>query len=94
MIRSQYPEVPITIVSVKPSESRRNKMEEMLELNQMINVWASLTENLYYLNTFDITVNGEGNPITEYFLEDKLHLNQNGYKAWARKIVEHLTKVN
>lgn len=94
MIRSQYPEVPITIVSVKPLESRRNKMEEMLELNQMINVWASLTENLYYLNTFDITVNGEGNPITEYFLEDKLHLNQNGYKAWARKIVEHLTKVN
>ena len=92
-IRERYAQVPVTVVSVKPSEARRDKIESMNELNQKLNVWASLTDNLYYLNTFDITVNGEGRPIPEYYQKDNLHLNQNGYKAWARKIAEHIKKV-
>ena len=93
-IRERYAQVPVTVVSVKPSEARRDKIESMNELNQKLNVWASLTDNLYYLNTFDITVNGEGRPIPEYYQKDNLHLNQNGYKAWARKIAEHIKKVD
>ncbi|NCC59423.1 MAG: hypothetical protein EOM12_00540 [Verrucomicrobiae bacterium] len=93
-IREQYAQVSVTVVSVKPSESRRDKIEKMNELNQKLNVWASLADNLYYLNTFDITVNGEGKPIPEYYQNDNLHLNQAGYKAWARKISEHLKKVD
>lgn len=93
-IREQYAQVPVTVVSVKPSEARRDVIGKMNELNQKLNVWASLTENLYYLNTFDITVNGEGRPIPEYYQKDNLHLNQNGYKAWARKIAEHIKKVD
>ena len=60
----------------------------------MLNVWASQTENLYYLNTFNITLNAEGTPIPEYFLKDKLHLNDLGYKAWARKISKHLQSID
>jgi lysophospholipase L1-like esterase len=93
-IREQYAQVPVTVVSVKPSEARRDVIGKMNELNQKLNVWASLTENLYYLNTFDITVNGEGKPIPEYYQKDNLHLNQAGYKAWARKIAEHIKKVD
>ena len=94
MIWEKYPGITVTIISVKPCELRRDKFLPTTELNDMLNVWASQTKNLYYLNTYDITMNGEGDPIPEYFLKDNLHLNANGYKAWARKIVNHLKKIN
>lgn len=93
-IRALYPEIPVTIISVKPCESRKDKLIAIAVLNDMLNVWASQTENLYYLNTFDITLNAEGTPIPEYFLKDKLHLNNLGYKAWARKISKHLQSID
>jgi len=92
MIWEKFPGIQVTIVSVKPCDLRRDKIGATIKLNDMLNVWASRTENLYYLNTFDVTMNGEGEPIPEYFLNDRLHMNAVGYKAWARKISEHLKK--
>ena len=39
-IRERYAQVPVTVVSVKPSEARRDKIESMNELNQKLNLWA------------------------------------------------------
>ncbi len=90
MIRAKYPTIPVTVVSVKTCELRRDKMDAVRQFNKLLKEWAEKTENLYFLDTYSVTVNGEDDPIPEYFLKDNLHLNQNGYKAWARKLVKHL----
>jgi lysophospholipase L1-like esterase len=45
---------------------------------------------LSYIDIAPVTLGPDGQPRSELFLEDGLHINQKGYDLWAGVIKEHL----
>jgi lysophospholipase L1-like esterase len=39
---------------------------------------------------WSLMANPQGQPTADYFLEDRLHLNEAGYKRWAEAIKPYL----
>ena len=46
--------------------------------------------NLYFVETATAFLTAEGLPRTELFVEDQLHLNQQGYALWSRLIKQEI----
>ena len=49
--------------------------------------------NTYYIDTEKYFTNASGLPRSELFLEDKLHLNPEGYTIWTGIIKNELNEV-
>jgi len=63
----------------------------------MISVVHQKTENLYFIDTVPTYLDAKGQPKPEWFVEDQLHLNQEGYTVWNRIIkaeIERIKKQN
>ncbi len=45
-------------------------------------VYSERTENVTYINIWDITLNKSGKPMPEIFIQDMLHYNEKGYDLW------------
>jgi len=85
-IKRKYGDIPIAIISVKPSPDRLNLKEKIEGLNAEL---LSITRNLdngIYVNIYREMLNFDGTVRPELFLEDQLHLNLKGYELWKAVI--------
>lgn len=81
-IQKDSPLVKFIFISVKPSGSRWAYWDKMNELNHQIEQFNLQQENLYYVDLATPLLDSAGKPDDELFLDDKLHLNDKGYKVW------------
>ena len=86
LIRHKMPSVPIVYVSMKPSPSRQNLMPKMLGANRRIERYLSLQRATRFANVYPLMLYSKGEPRRELFVEDRLHMNENGYAIWAKVI--------
>lgn len=86
MIREELPDVQITYVSMKPSPSRWNLSEKMIEGNNAIKEFLSKEKNTGFVDIWDDMLDENNKPDSSLFLEDMLHMNSEGYKIWQKKI--------
>ena len=84
MIRHVQPETPIIVLSIKTSLSRWNKHAEMEKANELMARFAAQTPGVTYLDANAPLLDQEGKPDDQYFREDRLHLNHEGYTVWTR----------
>jgi lysophospholipase L1-like esterase len=84
--KTHFPEIKISILSMKPSPRRWEFRETMLEMNKKLNKYAEETENIDFINIWDPLLGSNGKPVKDNYLEDLLHLNANGYKIWQKAI--------
>lgn len=82
--RNQIPGIRISLISMKPSPSRWKIRAQMLEMNTLLKQYASQSENIDFINIWDVLLGPDGKPIKENYLPDSLHLNANGYKIWQK----------
>ncbi len=87
---ARNPETPLFWIEVTPTPSRWNVIEEVVSAGDMIRDYARRHKNLYYIDTYDIFMNGEGLPDSAYFRNDMLHLNREGYEIWSERIKQSL----
>ena len=66
---------------------------QIAEANKLIKQYIKKKQNSYFIDTRDFYLNKSGLPIENYFIEDKLHLNSDGYKLWGQIIKEKLNQV-
>lgn len=92
-IRKKLPETPIFYVAVTPTESRWKVWPTITEGNQLVKKQAQSLHNVYFIETGELFLNSEEKPNAALFLDDKLHLNAQGYKVWTAIIKEELNKV-
>jgi len=90
LIRANLPKTHISFVSIKPSPSREKYLPIMKEGNQLIQEYMKGLKRASYINVFDEMLDSSGKPKDELFLDDKLHMNEEGYKIWVRVISPHL----
>lgn len=80
------PDAPVFIIEVTPTESRWAAWEQTRAINAKLRDIALTTENTWFIATAQHYLNADDTPKKEYFVEDKLHLNEQGYKKWAELI--------
>jgi lysophospholipase L1-like esterase len=89
-IRKHLPNCTIVYVSMKPSPSREKFLPVMLEANQKIREYIAKQNNIQYVDITPLMLNADGKPRTDIFLNDKLHMNQDGYKLWQKALEPYL----
>ncbi|WP_160111223.1 GDSL-type esterase/lipase family protein [Algoriphagus boritolerans] len=78
------PTMEIYLIGAKPSPSRWEKKANYEVLNQKLKEYSLSKEGVEFIDTWAALIDAEGNPRPELFLEDQLHLNENGYELWTR----------
>lgn len=89
-VREEVPEARFAFISIKPSGDRREFMPVMDEANRLIQEIAAQDAGVSYVDVWTPMLDERGEPRHELFLEDSLHLNQEGYELWRQVIAPHL----
>lgn len=81
-LKSDFPKAILLFASIKPSSSRWEVWPQMREANARIRSHIHQNERFYYVDLASPLLNSDGTPDNSLFLDDQLHLNQNGYGKW------------
>jgi lysophospholipase L1-like esterase len=89
-VRGALPKVEIDFLSITTSPLRWREVEEVKKANALISAWIKTQEHLTYIDVFPATLGEDGRPKPEFFLLDRLHMNERGYALWASIIEPYL----
>jgi len=85
-VRESLPDVRIAYISIKPSIARWAQRETQREANRLIAADCAEDEQLEFIDVWPAMLGDDGAPRKELFVEDGLHLNETGYKAWTELV--------
>ncbi|MFZ4507898.1 MAG: SGNH/GDSL hydrolase family protein [Fimbriimonas sp.] len=85
-VRRELPKARIAYIAISPAASRFDKIDAIRRTNALIQAECSKGKNLVFINTFPHLLTADGQARPELFVEDRLHLNAEGY-ALVRTIV-------
>ena len=80
-VRAKLPQTKILFLSIKPSPSRAAAWPEASKANRLIAEFAKTDQRLGFVDIATVILGPDGTPRKEYFLDDMLHLNRQGYEA-------------
>jgi lysophospholipase L1-like esterase len=80
--------IPFGFVSVKPSPARYPIIDRIRLVNDLVRREIESRLSGYYVDVFSAMVDSSGKPRPEFFLDDGLHLNREGYRLWGRLLLE------
>jgi len=85
-VRNAMPDVRIDFISIKPSPLREALTPKMREANALIEAQTKTLPNTGYIDIFTPMLDAAGRPRGELFLDDRLHMNEAGYRLWRAAI--------
>jgi lysophospholipase L1-like esterase len=71
-------------LSIKPSPSRWRFWPDVKQANASVAELAERDERIVYVDIAAPMLGPDGEPRSEIFLDDGLHLNEKGYALWTR----------
>ncbi len=92
MIRANLPKAEIIYVSMKPSPSRLKYLNEFRLANEKIKHFLKKKRNTNFIDVYSKMILNDGSPMTDIFLNDKLHMNKKGYLIWQSAFKPYLKK--
>ena len=78
------PATQVVILSVKPSPRRWQWQSVMLDTNAMIRRYADTLPTVHYVDVATPMLGRDGQPISNLYVEDRLHMTAAGYDVWNR----------
>lgn len=91
-LRREQPNVQVLILAVTPTPSRYEYWPRIQKTNQMLKSLSIELNNVHYIPTASAFLDADGLPRAEYFKDDKLHLNEEGYALWSGLIKQALAE--
>lgn len=92
IIHAALPKTRIIYIPIKPSIKRWELIKPMRETNRLIQQYIQQGSLLDYVDIDTPMIGEDGKPRKSLFLEDGLHLNEDGYKLWTEKLLPYLNK--
>ncbi|MNR37173.1 hypothetical protein D3C85_1551680 [compost metagenome] len=77
-------------MSIKPSESRWEMRTEMITANHLIEGYLAKQHQGCFVNIWNLLLDKYGKPNANLYLEDKLHLNAEGYEILTRELNKYV----
>jgi lysophospholipase L1-like esterase len=84
MIKAKLPNAQVYYIAIKPSLNRWNKVIEMQKANTMIHEYLNTKSNATFVDIFSPMIDITGKPSEKWFMEDGLHMTDEGYKLWTK----------
>lgn len=94
-IRKQFPHVHLLYISMKPSPSRWQLRDKMIDGNRRIAKFLARRRPSpppVYLDVWNSMLGTDGNPMPGIYIEDNLHMNAKGYHIWQKLLEPYLLK--
>tara|TARA_B100001057_G_scaffold476795_1_gene545237 strand:- start:8989 stop:9669 length:681 start_codon:yes stop_codon:yes gene_type:complete len=85
-IRKNHINKPIFFIETTPTSSRWKVWNQISYANDLISDFCSNNESLFFISTREFFIASNGKPIDDYFVSDRLHLNEKGYSVWGEII--------
>jgi len=82
-VRKKYGSIPCYFISLKPSIARWALIDQFRYTNELISKEINNHSNWRWVDIFTPMLNGEGQPDSNYYIADGLHLNKKGYLLWG-----------
>jgi lysophospholipase L1-like esterase len=90
-INKRFGDLPCYFVSLKPSISRWQMVDQFKYTNNLIETEIiTRNDNWHFINVFKEMIDPAGRLKKEYFLNDGLHLSENGYRLWKEIIKKYI----
>lgn len=86
LVQARLPHTGIIFVSIKPSPSRWSWWPEMSKANNLVKAFSGKSGRLFFADLATPLLAGDGKPDPGLFLDDRLHLNAQGYAVWTRAL--------
>jgi lysophospholipase L1-like esterase len=83
-VHERLPQTAIAYISIAGNPARWAQVEKVKAANAMIEAFARETPGLKFINVFPQMLGPDGQPRPEIFSADRLHMNEEGYKLWAK----------
>jgi len=83
IVQAALPQTRIAFISIKPSPSRMKLIQSIKTTNRLIRDFIAESPKLIYVDVFNPMLGADDQPRAEFFVADRLHLNEAGYKLWA-----------
>jgi lysophospholipase L1-like esterase len=86
----QLPETKLIVLALKPAPVRWSIVDKVRKTNDLLRAKAAADKRITFLDgSFDLLL-CDGKIREELYVEDRLHLNDAGYKLWADMLAPHL----
>ena len=82
-VHEQFPRVPIFFISIKPPKRRKSLWPEMQKTNSLVEDFCNSDELLHYIDIVPSMLDMNGNPRSDLFKWDGIHMNELGYEIWT-----------
>lgn len=82
-IHAALPATKIVFISIKPSPSRWKIREKMEHANALVAAYCAQDKRRAFLDVWQPMLDAKGQPRTELFVTDLLHMNPAGYELWT-----------
>lgn len=90
LLFEQLPETELIVLALKPAPVRWSIVDKVRATNDLLRAKTKKDKRITFLDgSFDLLLDG-GKIREELFVEDRLHLNDDGYKLWADMLSPHL----
>lgn len=93
-IRAQTADAPVVFIALKPSPRRRALTAQMREANDQIAALCAADKGCTFIDVFTPMLDAQGEPRTDLFIEDALHMNAKGYRLWTELVTPVLTRLD
>jgi len=81
-ILAALPETRIAYISIAPNPARWAQVDKVRAANSLIEAHTRTDARLAFIDVFPKMLGADGQPRPEIFVEDRLHMNAEGYKLW------------
>lgn len=89
-VRRDLPKVRIAYISIKPSPLRASQLDAQREANALVRAEAGKWPHVEFIDIFTPMLGADGQPRAELFIEDRLHMNRDGYVLWRKIVMPYL----
>ena len=91
-LHGQNDRMRIYFLAIKPSPKREGVWPKARKANRLIREFCNKDDRLFYIDVASPMLDESGNPKSELFLKDRLHMNRKGYELWKKVIRPVLLK--
>jgi hypothetical protein len=89
LVREEFPETDIWILSMKPSKLRWSQWEVQMRLSRALEEIATADSRVRFVDTGRSLLGPDGTP-DDVFIFDGLHMNAEGYRRWTQMLKPQL----
>lgn len=88
-ISKSLPGVPVAFIGVKPSVARWHLKEKYIAFNSGLEDYCKKMKNTEFIDVWKPMLDEKGE-VRQVFLQDKLHMNTEGYQIWQKVLSPYL----